>query len=152
MARKVVLAGIKFTLAQVSLFSRCSGVQVTKFVDIFLGPRTLDRVFVFIIRSQPRMLLSHRRISTGAEHRIQVAGAISLGIAFVGLPLAYGITNSVMATQDNIKCSESELKHEELKARIYAKQIAKLNQIREEQGLPVVPSAVQADVTSTAVR
>lgn len=57
-----------------------------------------------------------------------------------------------MATQDNIKCSESELKHEELKARIYAKQIAKLNQIREEQGLPVVPSAVQADATSNAAR
>ena len=120
---------------------------------IFFLARALLIVSLYLLlRSQPRMLLSHRRISTGAEHRIQVAGAISLGIAFVGLPLAYGITNSVMATQDNIKCSESELKHEELKARIYAKQIAKLNQIREEQGLPVVPSAVQADVTSTAVR
>jgi hypothetical protein len=92
----------------------------------------------------------HPRVS-GAETRLQIAGGLSLVIIFVGLPAAYGITNSVMATQMKKQCAESDTQHEELKARIYVKQIAKLNRIREEQGLPPVPSEVEAAVSSKAV-
>ena len=54
-----------------------------------------------------------------------------------------------MASQMQKQITESDELHEEMKARLYAKQIDKLKRIREEQGLPPVPEKIATTVAKT---
>jgi hypothetical protein len=79
----------------------------------------------------------YNKTYTGAEAEgaWQAAGAVTLGVVFIGLPVLYALMTTVIRTRNEGLSAANRAQGEEIQRQVLERKVRRINEIRREQGL-----------------
>lgn len=88
----------------------------------------------------------YNKTYTGAEAEglYQAAGALTLGLLFIGLPLTYTFMTTVIKSHNAELSALNRAQGEDIQRRVLERKLKRLNEIRRDQGLEEVPTGSES--------